>query len=199
MRVMNIANAKERNQPSPTWHTWITGLFRGGTWRLVAPGMSYAPGIKRSCMLLAWRDKIEVVADYGDDFFIWGFPKMGIPPIGWFIMGNFMKLMIYRGTPISGNSHVSTWTLGFPSSKLRIVHRNVCWRRPSFPTASLLIVIVEEAITIMMGLNIVTLPKRREHTQHQCYINAMLLRQVTSRSARPLSKPYFWQKVFASS
>ena len=40
-------------------------------------------------MLLAWRDKIEVVADYGDDFFIWGFPKMGMPPIA--------NWMVYNG------------------------------------------------------------------------------------------------------
>jgi len=38
---------------------------------------------------------------------IWGFPKMGIPQNGWFVMENpNLKWMITRGAPITGNLRI---------------------------------------------------------------------------------------------
>ena len=44
---------------------------------------------------------------------IWGFPKMGVPPNGWFIMENPIKMGWFGGTPILGNLHIFryTWTV----------------------------------------------------------------------------------------
>ena len=48
---------------------------------------------------------------FGDLSTIWGFPKMGVSPNGWYIRENPLKLGWFRGTPISGNPHIYLETL----------------------------------------------------------------------------------------
>ena len=39
---------------------------------------------------------------------IWKFPEMGVPPNGWFLLGNIpLEWMMTGGTPILGNPHIT--------------------------------------------------------------------------------------------